>query len=656
MKKYIFAHPFLFIMTVLLSIITQSVMTGSSLLMMHIIDSITTQNMDAFMGTVYTALIFVIVVFISLYFNIRSIITYLAKTSYRLKQDVFAAIMNTNIASFHQLNSAQYISLLNNDIKLLDSKYFNAIIESTKFIVTIVIALGAMTLLSPVNALVALVLASPPLILPIVFGKKLAETNLQHMNKLSQLNEKTKDFLHGFEVIKTFGVQDRVKNKFSASAADVQSAGLNAAKVSAHVSSISAIFMIASQIITYLVAGYFVITGNITIGAVVAIAGLSGSIMSPINMLTIYIADIKSTKSVRTKILNLLHVQTDTHKQSIASFKENITLNNVSYVYKTTPDAAPESIKKPQIKMIQLEPGQSAEDVLANMGLSSGNNHIMHAEGGFDALPKTANGELDIAALLSAHGMDVSEDELSQMQIIQYDVPFPDKPPAPANAVLKNFSYTFENGKKYAIVGASGSGKSTLLKILMGYYDDYYGDVCIGDVAMRDICRKNLYEHVTMMHQNIFLLDDSLYNNITLSHDYHDDVIAHVIKKAQLNDVIDQFPDGLFTKIGEGGNILSGGEKQRIAIARALIKGSEIMMFDEAMSSLDNETAANIERTLLQTEGLTTISVTHRYNKALLKLYDNILVMKDGTLIETGTFDELYERKDYFYSLYNIAN
>ena len=113
--------------------------------------------------------------------------------------------------------------------------------------------------------------------------------------------------------------------------------------------------------------------------------------------------------------------------------------------------------------------------------------------------------------------------------------------------------------------------------------------------------------------------------------------------------------DGINSPVGENGCNLSGGEKQRIAIARAIIKNTPILVIDEATSSLDNETSYNIENSILNIPELTCLVVTHKLNEEILKKYDSIFVLKDGALIEQGTFDELMERRAFFYNLYNVA-
>jgi ABC-type multidrug transport system fused ATPase/permease subunit len=392
-----------------------------------------------------------------------------------------------------------------------------------------------------------------------------------------------------------------------------------AGKVSVNVGTFSGTMLVATQILTYLVAGYFVISGSITIGAVIAIAGLNGSIMTPIQYVSMNIANIKATKEIRDGLFNAVHPADLYIRDKEANFSEGIKLENLSFSYEA-PNASvspKKQISEPKITMLTPKPGQSVEDMLAEIGIN----------------------------MSEATVLDASDITLEALKNIMNDP----ESVVPPGAALKNVNYTFKPGGKYAIVGGSGSGKSTLLRILMGYYDSYIGSARVGGNEIRDINRESLYKSLSMMHQNVFMLDDTLRNNITLYNPYSDDDYINAVRKAQL------LPQGSETKVGEGGNTLSGGERQRVAIARALIKGSEVIILDEATANLDNETAYSIEKALLDTPDLTCIFVTHRYTKELLCQCDGILVMRDGVLAESGTFDELYNMKEYFFSLYNVG-
>ncbi|MEF9953559.1 MAG: ATP-binding cassette domain-containing protein, partial [Clostridium sp.] len=221
---------------------------------------------------------------------------------------------------------------------------------------------------------------------------------------------------------------------------------------------------------------------------------------------------------------------------------------------------------------------------------------------------------------------------------------------------LNDINLVFEKNKKYAIVGESGCGKSTLIKLIMRYYNDYEGTITIDDKDLKSIYSMDLYKIISMIQQNVFMFDDSIKENIRLFSNHSDEDVIKSCERAGIIGLINTLDKGINSLVGENGNRLSGGEKQRIAIARALINNTKVLILDESTSALDNETAYNLEKSLLQLEDLTMIVVTHKLIKNILIDYDEIIVMKDGYVIEKGSFDELINLKGYFYSLYYIQS
>lgn len=219
--------------------------------------------------------------------------------------------------------------------------------------------------------------------------------------------------------------------------------------------------------------------------------------------------------------------------------------------------------------------------------------------------------------------------------------------------ILHDINTTFDAGKKYAIVGASGSGKSTLLNLLMASHGNYTGEIRYDGYEGKAISSESLYDIVSMIQQNVFVFNASIRDNITMFHEFPKVEVDRAIELSGLSKLIaDRGEDYL---CGENGSGLSGGEKQRISIARSLLKQSQVLLVDEATAALDARTAYQVSSAILDLSGLTRIVVTHALDEALLKRYDCILTLKNGSIAEAGTFDRLMENKGYFYSLYTVA-
>ena len=218
---------------------------------------------------------------------------------------------------------------------------------------------------------------------------------------------------------------------------------------------------------------------------------------------------------------------------------------------------------------------------------------------------------------------------------------------------LENVSAYFETGKSYAIVGGSGSGKSTLLNLLMAGYSNYEGTIHFDDHELRNISSESLYELISLIQQNVFVFNNSVRDNITMFHAFDDDAVENALTLSGLNEFIVR--RGTDALCGENGCHLSGGEKQRISIARSLLRKSSVLLMDEATAALDTQTAFRVVSSILDLDGLTRIVVTHALDANILSRYDRILAMKAGRLVEAGTFNELMEKKGYFYSLFTVS-
>lgn len=219
--------------------------------------------------------------------------------------------------------------------------------------------------------------------------------------------------------------------------------------------------------------------------------------------------------------------------------------------------------------------------------------------------------------------------------------------------VLRHVSARFEAGRAYAIVGGSGSGKSTLLNLLLAENTGYRGSVLLDGTELRELSPEALYELMSVVQQNVFVFNASIRDNVSMFREFPQEALDEAIRRAHLRELLDA--RGADYLCGENGKGLSGGEKQRVSIARSLLKKSSVLLVDEATAALDVQTAHQVSSDILDLTGMTRIVVTHSLEEALLRRYDGIFVLKNGTLAESGSFDELMQRKGYFYALFTVA-
>ena len=221
--------------------------------------------------------------------------------------------------------------------------------------------------------------------------------------------------------------------------------------------------------------------------------------------------------------------------------------------------------------------------------------------------------------------------------------------------IFNNLSLQIKKGEKIAIVGMSGSGKSTLLNLLLRFYDVTSGYISIDNQDLQAISAESLYNLMTIVQQDVYIFDDTLRANITLNQFFTDEEMKQAVQQSGLESYVLENELGLQTLCGENGSNLSGGERQRLSIARALIRKTPILLLDEATSSLDNKVTTEIENSILEIQDLTVLVVTHKLNKSMLKKYNRILFMKNGVIVEDGSFDNLMDRKGEFYKLVELS-
>ena len=223
----------------------------------------------------------------------------------------------------------------------------------------------------------------------------------------------------------------------------------------------------------------------------------------------------------------------------------------------------------------------------------------------------------------------------------------------PGKTVLHGINAEFEAGRAYALVGGSGSGKSTLLNLLMAAETNYSGHILADGIELSDISTESLYGTIAAIQQNFFVFNASIKDNVSMFRDFPKAELDEAIARAHLGALIRERGEDYLC--GENGSGLSGGEKQRISIARSLLKKSSVLLADEVTAALDAQTAHRVSSDILDLQGITRIVVTHTLEESLLRRYDKIFVLRGGRIEEAGNFADLMANKGYFYALFTVA-
>ena len=223
--------------------------------------------------------------------------------------------------------------------------------------------------------------------------------------------------------------------------------------------------------------------------------------------------------------------------------------------------------------------------------------------------------------------------------------------PGAARPALKDVNLNFNKNEKVALVGPSGSGKSTIAKILYRYYGGYSGDARVDGLELGGIARQSYYQKAAMIPQTPFVFSDTIYNNLCLYQKYSDEAVRRAIERAGLKSFVDAQPEGWNTQLTENGRNLSGGQMQRIAAARAILRDSDLILVDEATSSLDVTTTCEVMENLLDLEG-TVVVITHDIFGDYMRKFDRICYLENGEIQEQGSFDALLDRDGGFARLY----
>ena len=559
--KYLFKYKLLFFTRVLTISLAALSVICFDFMMGFIVDIFSNGETEKFVPIILASIFLIILLFVTEYIDGYVMSSYIKNTVNYLRCDIFTKILNKDMKDFSLDNSGKYISILYNDIKIIEDSLLNNIFLVISSFISFIISLLFLFSISPSIVIFIVIFGILGFVIPNALSKKLIVEKNNYSHNLEEITSVTKDLFSGFEVIKGFNIGSKINTIFKNSSNTVESTKKKCSILESIIKGFSLSFSVTVYLGVLILGGYLMYKGEISVGTAIIIIQLSTHIVGPVKTSISLINQIKSVSLIADKIDEILYDSCeDIEEVSLPKFENSIEVKNLDFSYTNDRKA------------------------------------------------------------------------------------------------LNNINLTFEKNKKYAIVGESGCGKSTLIKLLMRYYKDYNGDILIDNKDIHKIFSNDLYKNMSMIQQNVFIFDDSIKENIKLFANYSDEEVLSICDRSGLSNLISRLPDGINSLVGENGNKLSGGEKQRIAIARSLINNTKILILDESTSALDNETAYNLESSLLSINDLTLIVVTHKLIKNILLNYDEIIVMKDGMVIEKGSFDYLISLKGYFYSLYYLQN
>lgn len=559
MRECIKKNKLLLVLTVIFSVISSVALVGLSLFIQTTIDYVTAGNMEGFKRILIYSVGYGIL--IGLLYFIYDILSkmFIRNLLKMLRNKAFFGILRRNYKDFNSKNTADYISVLTNDMKLVEENYIVPLLLIFQYGVMFVVTVILLLYLSPVVTLGIFISMLLIFIVPSFFGKVLEKKQLELSNRLSFFTSKLKDIFSGYDVIRSYNLKDSIGKEFEEENNNLANTKFAADKIFVVNESISQTLGMGTQFVAIFLSSYLVIKGNLTMGMLIAIVQLSGTFVQPVIMIMSNLPKLNSVKPIIKRIDEF-----STYKDNDFTGKDKPNFNN------------------------NLE--------VSNLSFSYGNGR----------------------------------------------------------SIINDISLKIDKNKKYAIVGGSGCGKSTLIKLMLGYYSDFSGNIKFDGNSIKNLNIEQLNKMISIIHQNVYMFDKTIKDNICLYKEFSEEQINNVLKLSGANKFIEETSNGLNYLVGENGSNLSGGQRQRIAIARALIQQTPILVLDEGTSAIDMQTAYDIESKLLNIKDLTLITITHKMSEELLSLYDEIIYMENGQIVESGNLKELLEKKEKFFNFYTV--
>jgi ATP-binding cassette, subfamily B, bacterial len=555
-----------------------------------------------------------------------------------LRSALFSRLQRMSLRFFTNTKAGELMSRLNNDVVGAQNAISNTIVSIVTNIIEAIALLAIMLTLEWRLTIVSVLILPLIIIAARRLGNVLRDIARQGMEMNAQMNAHMNETLNigGALLVKLFGRTKEEEQRFRERAANVRDIGIRRAVIGSGFFVIIGLVSAVGTALVYGLGGYFVITDVFTVGTIVAFGSYLGQLYSSLQGLAGAPVEFSTSMVSFERVFEVIDLPTDIPEKENAMPLQNVRgeleFDNVTFNYRVDESKLLKDVKR----------YGRMEDVGAVLSLAKPTT-----DDGQKTKAKDGNGQH-----LPSPQVQVSSTVNRQDEGIASSDGETDSTSQAREVALEGVSFTAHPGGLVALVGPSGAGKTTMTYLIPRLYDPTDGVIRIDGRDLRDVTLDSLSAAIGMVTQETYLFHDTIRTNLTYAKtDATQAEIEAAARAANIHQFIVDLPDGYDTIVGERGYRLSGGEKQRIALARVILKDPRILVLDEATSHLDSESEALIQDALKRVmAGRTSIVIAHRLSTILAA--DLILVMDRGKIVERGTHEELLAMGGLYSQLY----